>query len=68
MRIKVRAEGIDKYPELLEAYKLSLGAALEERYGAKPDWDTFRIYKYADDPAAPQDQHDFAILTVEGEQ
>lgn len=68
MRIKVRAEGIDKYPELLEAYKRSLGAALEDKHGVKPDWDTLRIYRYADDPIAPRDLHDFAVLTVEAEQ
>ena len=66
MRIKVRAQDISDYPELLEAYKRSLAACLEDRWGAQPNWDTFEIYRYADDPLAPKEEHPFAILTVEG--
>lgn len=66
MRIKVRADSIDKYPELMEAYKRNMGAALEDKWGAEPDWDTFTIYRYAEDPIAPKELHGWAVMTVEG--
>jgi hypothetical protein len=66
MRIKVRTEYIDNYPELLEAYKRNMAAALEDRWGAKAAWETFEIYRYEDDPLAPEEEHPWAVMTVEG--
>lgn len=66
MRIKVRVENIDTYPELMEAYKRNMGAALEDKWGAEPDWGTFEIYRYKDDPIAPEEEHPWAVMTVEG--
>ena len=66
LRVKVRVHDIDNYPELLEAYKRSMGEVMDSKWAAEPVWETFVIYRYADDPLAPEDQHDFAILTLEG--
>lgn len=66
MRITVKTQYIDDYPELLEAYKRQMGAALEDQYGVEPDWDTYRRYDYKDDPIAPEDLHFLSVLDVAG--
>ena len=68
MRIKVSREGIDGYPELLAAYKRTLGQALTDRFGVEPNWDTYRRFDYIDDPLSREEDYPFSVLTVDGKE
>lgn len=68
MTLKVRTEHIDGYPELLEAYKRSLGQAMTDKYGVDPNWDTYRRLDLSEDPISPPELHGWSSLEVEGKE
>lgn len=64
MRILVRTEYIDTYPELFEAYKRTLGEAMLHEYGVEADWDTFTRMDGVDDEFTPDWMKPWSTLAV----
>lgn len=68
MRIEVKSQYIDDYPELLDAYKRQMGQAIRDRFDVEPDWSTYSRHDYKDDPVAPEDLHGLSVLVLEGKE
>lgn len=64
VKLRVRTEYIDKYPELFESYKRQMGVAMQHLYDMEADWDTFQRVDYADDVLSLEEEKPYSLMVV----